>query len=258
VKRKLLSVGFIVAVLGMLVIQCGDDDPCDPDPCLERNALLGTCQWYPTPRHWKCECIEGAEWNYDSKVCEGVVDRCVPDPCRLIAHAYAGTCVDEGGGKFSCDCDSGYVWDDTAGSCRDDPCYPDPCGIDNAVAGTCVDEGGGKFSCDCDSGYVWDGTSYSCEDDPCDPDPCSIDNAVADTCTAVGVDDFTCTCASGFFWKHEGNTCEDPCGPDPCEGIQNATPDTCTAFAWDDFTCDCDEGFEWNGGTSTCAEVVHP
>jgi hypothetical protein len=122
-RRRLFSVGFLVAVLGMLAIQCGDDDPCDPDPCLERNALQGTCEWHPTPRHWRCECIEGAQWNIDSKECVGVEDACVVDRCRLIAHAVADTCVDEGGGDFSCDCDSGYVWEGTSNSCEE-PCIP--------------------------------------------------------------------------------------------------------------------------------------
>ncbi len=205
--RRLLSVGFMVTVFGLLVIQCGDDDPCDPDPCLERNGLQGTCQWLGFGDHWWCECIEGAQWNYDSKVCEGVVDRCVPDPCRLIAHAPAGTCVDEGDGDFSCDCDPGYVWEDTSNSCEDDPCDPDPCGIDNAVAETCVDEGGGDFSCTCESGFFWEDEGNTCED-PCAPDPCEgILDATPDTCTGVTWDDFTCDCDEGFEWDGGTNTC---------------------------------------------------
>jgi hypothetical protein len=169
--------------------------------------------------------------------------------------------VDEGGGNFTCDCDSGYVWNGISDRCEDDPCDPDPCGIDNAVAGTCVDEGGGDFTCDCDAGYVWDGTSDSCEDDPCDPDPCEgIQDATPDTCTAVASDDFTCDCDEGFEWNGGTNTCAevpDPCDADPCATIPN-TENNCQDAGGGDFTCDCALGYLWNDPTNTCAEVLDP
>jgi len=264
IRRRLRSVGFMVAVLGMWVIQCGDDGPCDPDPCAERNALPGTCQWYGIGDYW-CDCMEGAEWKYGSNACEGVVDRCVPDPCRIIAHAPAGTCVDEGDGDFSCDCDPGFVWNGGTNTCAVDPCDPDPCeGIAEAVAGTCVFEGGGDFSCDCDPGFEWDDDVNACAVaiDACDPDPCEgIAEAVAGTCVDEGFGDFSCDCNLGFLWNGGTNTCAevgDPCDPDPCEGIAEAVAGTCDDLGGGDFECDCDLGFAWRDGSNTCLKEGVP
>ena len=163
-RRRLLSVGFTAAVLGMLVIQCGDDgSPCDPDPCLERNGLEGTCGGFED--NWWCECIEGAQWNNAYKVCEGGVDDpCLLDRCWYRAHAVADTCVDEGGGEFSCDCNEGFEWNVFTNTCGE-PCADED--GDGYVSDTCT----GVGDCDDSNPYVYPGARENCYngiDDDCD------------------------------------------------------------------------------------------
>ena len=134
---------------------------------------------------------------------------CDPDPCAGKDNATADTCTDLGGDDYTCDCESGYFWEDEGNTCED-PCDPDPCeDIQNAETDTCDGVGVDNFTCDCVSGYVWDGTNESCEDDPCDPDPCdSIPNAEAGSCTGINADDYTCGCDPGFTWNAQNERCE--------------------------------------------------
>jgi hypothetical protein len=134
---------------------------------------------------------------------------CDPDPCAGKDNATADTCTDLGGDDYTCDCESGYFWEDEGNTCED-PCDPDPCeDIQNAETDTCDGVGVDNFTCDCVSGYVWDGTNESCEDDPCDPDPCDeARNEVAGSCKAVGGDDYTCGCDPGFTWNAQNERCE--------------------------------------------------
>lgn len=178
---------------------------------------------------------------------------CDPDPCAGKDNATADTCTDLGGDDYTCDCESGYFWEDEGNTCED-PCDPDPCeDIQNAETDTCDGVGVDNFTCDCVSGYVWDGTNESCEDDPCDPDPCDeARNEVAGSCKAVGGDDYTCDCDDGYFWKGDGNTCEDPCASDPCDSIPNAEAGSCTGINADDYTCGCAPGFTWNAQNERC------
>jgi hypothetical protein len=142
-------------------------------------------------------------------------DPCDPDPCEN------GTCVDEGDGTFTCDCEEGW----TGELCDTEvPCEPNPC-----VNGTCIDEGDGTFTCDCDEGW----TGELCDiEDPCDPDPC-----LRGTCIDEGDGTFTCDCDEG--WSGELCDVGDPCDPNPCAN------GTCTDQGDGTFLCDCDEG--WTG-----------
>jgi len=196
---------------------------------------------------------------------------CSSHPCLTISNALPNSCVDVGGGEFTCDCEAGYFWEEIGNTCED-PCAPNPCDtLDNAVAGSCAGLSAGDFTCECNQGFYWSDTTNTCEkvEPPCRPDPCQdIPNAIPDTCEVIpgGVcapaTVFTCNCLAGFLWDHSSNTCEpeavDPCDPDPCLGISDAVAGSCLDVGGGDFTCECNAGFLWDEDTNTCEEQGVP
>ena len=138
-RTKLFHVGFIVAaVLGMLVIQCGGDDPCDPDPCPDVDGVAGSCVEFG-PNDFQCDCAHGVEWDGAANRC----GECIPD-CE------GRECGPDGCGGSCGECDPGV--DCIDGQCEE--CIPDCTGRE------CGDDGCGGSCGECDPGEI-------CEDGLC-------------------------------------------------------------------------------------------
>jgi hypothetical protein len=184
---------------------CADGKACDLDAdCLFGYCASGVCA---TPT-CSDQVQNGGEAGVD---CGG--------PCSLGCN---GDSCDA-----NADCKSNYC----AGTCMDDPCDANPCGVNSS---SCTPVGAG-FTCTCSGD--WRGTV-------CDTD-CSATcgGAVCDKC-ADG-DAKTCTgddgCLSGYC---DAGVCkDDPCLPDPCNGNGSCTR------AGVGFTCTCNNGF----GGAMCA-----
>jgi len=74
-----------------------------------------------------------------------------------IEDAIAGTCEVVDVDAFTCECDSGFIWEPVAEVCTDHMCDPDPCGlIVDAIPDTCTPVGEDAFSCECGPGLGWE------------------------------------------------------------------------------------------------------
>ncbi|XP_047247089.1 latent-transforming growth factor beta-binding protein 1-like isoform X3 [Girardinichthys multiradiatus] len=106
-----------------------------------------------------------------------------------------GHCVDQPGGKYTCECDEGYQPSAQRSHCYDvDECQQNPCSN-----GRCENTAG-SYRCVCRHGYRLVGNT--CEDvDECRQNPCS--NGRCENTAGS----YRCVCRHGY--RLVGNTCED-------------------------------------------------
>lgn len=109
------------------LVQCQEDDPCDPNPCGVLYPDTTTC----TPNNEGspvCRCLPGLIPKPDTIT--GCGPECLVDP----------------------DCLGGYICSQQKCIERPDPCVPNPCG-----SGAFPINEGSQCSCECPLGYVGDG-----------------------------------------------------------------------------------------------------
>ncbi|XP_015253181.1 PREDICTED: latent-transforming growth factor beta-binding protein 1-like [Cyprinodon variegatus] len=106
-----------------------------------------------------------------------------------------GRCLDQPGGKYTCECEEGYQLNDQGTLCHDvDECQQNPC-----TNGRCENTAG-SYRCACHRGYRLIGNT--CEDeDECRQNPCSNGR-----CENIA-GSYRCVCHRGY--RLSGNTCED-------------------------------------------------
>jgi len=99
-----------------------DSDPAFPDPdCDQYNENI-----HPDNTNTLCDCEEpfptgtleicgdGIDQDCNGSDCQALCD---PDPCAGITNAEADTCTEVEGNDFTCQCVTGYNWDDPSNSC---------------------------------------------------------------------------------------------------------------------------------------------
>jgi len=154
-SARLFYVGFFVAALGMLVTQCGGDDPCDPDPCPAVDGIAGSCMEFGI-NDFICACDHGVEWD-------GRLNRCG----ECIPNCEGRECGNNGCGGSCGTCDPGETCEN--GQCE--ACTPDCTGLecgDDGCGGSCGTCPQGE---DCIDGICVgctpDCTGLECGDDGC-------------------------------------------------------------------------------------------
>jgi len=191
----------------------------------------------------ECEDVEG---GYN---CNGATDDW--DQCADNGGAVCtdnSVCVEQNPG-YSCDCVSGFAFNNVTNTCDDvDECDDNPCGENNGTKCTNID---GSYTCSCADGYE-NFSDGSCDDiDECaaEEDPCDG----ADNASCKNIDgDFECACASGF--AHDGDSkssCSDidECAGNPCGGSPNLCANNDGGYE-----CICSPMFAHQKGNS-CVDI---
>lgn len=100
------------------------EGPCELDPCDAINdAVAGSCTGISADE-FTCDCNAGFYWSDDTNTCERAMPPCVPDPCQGITNGIPGTCEVIPGGAcapsidFTCDCLTGFLWDESSNTCE--------------------------------------------------------------------------------------------------------------------------------------------
>ena len=153
------------------------------DECRTNICPSGTC--------------EDTDGGYNCNGATDDWDQCA-DNGGAVCQANS-VCVEEDPG-YSCDCVSGYAFNNVTNTCDDvNECADNPCGEGGDVKCDNID---GSYTCGCQDGFE-NYSNGACSDiDECaaEQDPCDgADNA---NCKNIE-GDFECECASGF--EHSGN-----------------------------------------------------
>ncbi|KAL8451133.1 hypothetical protein Emed_002171 [Eimeria media] len=177
----------------------GDGTYCYEDKCRSQPCYPGTCVLINEEVH--CNCPENYEVDR-SKMPQGckVKDMCQDSPCGDIKSTKA--CYHEGPGRYSCECNLGYVAVEVNGKIKCDDifnhfvCSSSPCGATGVQE--CLDTPSG-VKCTCMPGYnlVKETARYSCvREDPCLSSPCGTTDIVS-SCVATSAS-YVCTCKDGY------------------------------------------------------------
>lgn len=140
-----------------------------------------------------------------SKTCDAIqpeVNPCDSGPCQ-----HSGTCVNHGGGEYSCLCTRQYVG--KLCEMKVDKCDPNPCLHGGSCSSTFY-----SFTCQCTPKFMGAICDLEVPVKPCEPNPC-LNSGV---CEESG-EDFICHCLPDYT----GKTCESEitaCIPNPC--VHNA------------------------------------
>ncbi|KAL8272462.1 hypothetical protein Esti_003585 [Eimeria stiedai] len=177
----------------------GDGTYCYEDKCRSQPCYPGTCVL--VNEEVKCNCPEYYEVDR-SKMPQGckVKDMCKDSPCGDTKSTK--TCYHEGPGRYSCECNLGYVAVEVNGKILCDDvfnhfvCASSPCGATGVQE--CLDTASG-VKCTCMPGYklVKETARYSCiREDPCLSSPCGTTDIVS-SCVATSAS-YVCTCKEGY------------------------------------------------------------
>ncbi|CAF0891209.1 unnamed protein product [Brachionus calyciflorus] len=126
------------------------------------------------------------------------IDNCNPNPCPLVATCSSTI------GKFTCNCPSGFIYDDKLGTCVDiDECKTVKCPMKSFCSNK-----EGSYSCDCDSGYEdlnKNTTLPNCRDiDEC---ALNLSNCIANEICTNMPGSFECNCKNGFVLDEQNGIC---------------------------------------------------
>ncbi|KAL8424382.1 hypothetical protein Efla_000839 [Eimeria flavescens] len=177
----------------------GDGKYCEEDKCRNQPCYPGQCVL--VNQQVQCNCPENYEVDR-SKMPEGckVKDMCKSSPCGDTRAAKA--CYHEGPGRYSCECNLGYVPIEVNGKLKCDDifnhfvCASSPCGVTGLQE--CLDTPTG-VKCTCLPGYslVKETARYTCvRKDPCLSSPCGTSDVVS-SCVATSTS-YVCTCKDGY------------------------------------------------------------
>jgi hypothetical protein len=201
-----------VGFTGNKTIGCSNIDECknDPSPCGEHQDCTDN-----TPvsgsAGYDCKCQSGFNTNTDGSCSD--INECaaIVDPCK----DKTGTVCSNNDGGFTCECTTGYKYDETDKMCKN----IDDCADEFKVNGTSIycsenshcKDTEGSYVCLCNSGF-----SENDAGDCIDEDECSDKNA-DDVC---GRQNSTCTNTEG---GHE-------CGCVEGMALNGQTPEACVAI----------------------------